>query len=185
MLLRSVIAIIKVMGLFQAESNAQWRFNPLQRTNRYLGLWAGSGYHFQNPAPNVGCYNPYSNHNSGLVTRGYIPQDSNMYFNAQPRIGQPTTVLNTVQQPFPPEPIGGSYESFEDDTDVREPEERFDVEEKDGFDLDEENELLDLNKEPVEKETWEAYEKEKAKLSNSDFELPQDALEFGDFTEKP
>ena len=42
---------------------------PVRRAGKYLGLGWGSGNHWQNPPVNPGYYNPYSHHNTHLVSR--------------------------------------------------------------------------------------------------------------------
>ena len=194
MLLRFIIAMLMVGCLSQVEANAQLRqMRPFQRANRALGLYSGSGYHYQNPGPRSDYYNPYTAHNSGLVSRGYIPPNLMMNQLPQPMIGN-SVVFPQNQQPLPPAPLGGSYESFDDDeendqeelksSDFEERknsdfEERksSDIEEKDGFDFDEENKTLEEQmKDDIgdDKAIWDDRQRE----PNNDFELPQDALDY-------
>ena len=192
MLLRSIIAMLMVACLFQVEAEAQ-RWRPLQQTHRALGLWSGSGYHHCAPGPHSGYYNPYTAHNSGLVTQGYIPPNTMMMNNSPQMMMGESVVTPQSIGPLPPAPLGGSYESFEDNEDVEEgtredlensvieekdifdAEEKdvFDAEEKDGFEYDEEKTLEDRLKD---------FEGEKAietrRGSNRDFELPEDSLDY-------
>lgn len=198
MLLRSVIAILMVVGLFQAESNAQRHLvragayslkrvaQPVQRLNRRLGLWSSAGYHHQTPGPNVGYYNPYNAHNSALVSQGYMPSNMGMGFHA-PMVTdsfpvQPSpshgSVLKVEDNSNPPSPIsGGSFESFDkEDNDIKDDSDSLDLDEKDGFDFDEESELLEEKAKDTEKVTWDEYEN--SKTSSHDIELPYDALNY-------
>lgn len=197
MLLRSIIAMLMVVCLFQVEAEAQ-RWRPLQQTHRYLGLWSGSGYHHCAPGPHGGYYNPYTAHNSGLVSQGYIPPNMMMNHSPQMMVGQSvgqSVVIPQNNGPFPPAPLGGSYESFDDDedTDVEEdtredlknfddeekdifdPEERdgFDPEEKDGFEYDKEKTLEDRLKDFDDEKVLE-----QRRDPNGAFELPEDSLDY-------
>lgn len=93
MLFRSLLAVFVAMILLPSQSEAQNR-RLLQNINRQLGLWQGNGRHWQTPGPAVGYYNPWSAHNSGLVTRGmaYQPRFQNR--------------IDYSQQFFPPVDIG-------------------------------------------------------------------------------
>ena len=179
MLLRSIIAILMVAGLFQVEANAQRRAGPVKKFNRALGLWSGSGYHHCSPGPQGGYYNPYTPHNSGLVSQGYFPPHLLM-MGQSPNIGT-SVITPPANQAFPPAPIGGSYESFDNEEDepqnIREdlntPESEAEV--KDGFDFDEDNDVFDENNDADPEKT---FLQELPRGSNVDFELPQDALDF-------
>ena len=180
MLLRSIIAILMVAGLFQVEANAQRRVRPLKKVNRALGLWTGSGYHYQNPGPQGGYYNPYTAHNSGLVTQGYVPPHL-MMMSQSPNIGT-SVVMPPNDQAFPPAPIGGSYESFDNEFQVESPSEGEDLstpnsepKEKDGFDFDEDNDVFDKGNDADDEKTMLH---DLPRNSNVDFELPQDSLDF-------
>ena len=56
--------------LIESESQAQiFRRTPGQELGRFLGLGYGNGYHCRTPGPQADYYNPYSAHNSYLVSR--------------------------------------------------------------------------------------------------------------------
>ena len=52
---------------------------PVHRVGRFLGNGYSAGYHHCNPGPDVGYYNPYSAHNSYLVSQSpeYLAQYGN------------------------------------------------------------------------------------------------------------
>lgn len=84
------LALVCVSSVFSSVSSAQHVFHqPVLRSFRLLGEGYGpSGYHFCNPGPNVDYYNPYSAHNSMLISR--MPEyqqhlQSNQMFGFQSR----------------------------------------------------------------------------------------------------
>ena len=190
-----------VAGLFQVEANAQRgkivhlranaqrQIRPVHKFNRALGLWAGSGYHYQNPGPQGGYYNPYTAHNSGLITQGYFPTHQVM-MSQSPNIGTSVVIPPPADEAFPPAPIGGSYESFDTGEDFENLEEAksqgvrenlntpdSEPEEKDGFDFDKENDVFD-KKMNIDADGEKTMLHDLPRESNVDFELPQDALDF-------
>ncbi len=52
-----------------AEAQSSRSFRPVQRLDRWLGVGNGPGYNWQNPGPDSSYYNPWSAHNSSLVSR--------------------------------------------------------------------------------------------------------------------
>ena len=66
-----VICAVLLTTVFSSTGSAQWRGNrqPGQLVFRWLGQGYGPGYHWQNPGPNSNYYNPYSDHNSRLISR--------------------------------------------------------------------------------------------------------------------
>lgn len=138
MLFRSLFAIMIAMIAFSSVSQAQYRDHSrrrplLQRTNRILGVWQGNGRHWRTPGHDSSYYNPWSAHNSALVSQGYEP---NTYQGqGQFYVPAPSTQFGTdpfyqpQQQPTPRvptptnAPLGGSYEPFgEKDVDEKVPE---------------------------------------------------------------
>ena len=126
MLLRSILAVVLFTFAFPAISNAQYRFERyqplLQRSNRILGAWHGHGRHWRTPGHDSSYYNPWSAHNSALVTQGY-PIDANV----GPQYYHPAPVQAFPNQPIAPQPpttpLGGSYSPFSDeDVDEKVPE---------------------------------------------------------------
>ena len=71
------VMAVAVVALMTTDSFAQIR--PAQKALRFLGQGYGNGYHKCSPGPNSDYYNPYSAHNSFLVSQS--PQ----YLNAQMR----------------------------------------------------------------------------------------------------
>jgi len=60
--------------LIESESQAQLFVGPrIQEINRFLGVGWGNGYHCRTPGPQTDYYNPYSAHNSYLVSRNQPP----------------------------------------------------------------------------------------------------------------
>ena len=58
--------------LIESESQAQlFSRTPGQEIGRFLGLGYGNGYHCRTPGPQADYYNPYSAHNSSLVSHGH------------------------------------------------------------------------------------------------------------------
>ena len=131
-MLRFLFAVILAAILFPTAAQAQ-RFhsfrngqNVVDRWNRGMGIWHGAGRHWQTPAHDSSYYNAWSAHNSGLVSRGYYPQNMNFqvhnpqYYQADP--------FYSPKPPKPPKkpaaaPLGGSYEKFDDeDVDEKVPE---------------------------------------------------------------
>ena len=85
-------------------------------------------------------------------------------------------------QAFPPAPIGGSYESFDNEFQAESPSEGEDLstpnsepKEKDGFDFDEDNDVFDKGNDADDEKTMLH---DLSPRSNVDFELPQDALDL-------
>lgn len=65
----SFVAIIG-SSLIESEAQAQrFRRPPGQEIGRFLGLGYGNGYHCRTPGPHTDYYNPYSAHNSYLISR--------------------------------------------------------------------------------------------------------------------
>lgn len=126
MLLRSIFAVVLFTVAFPAVSHAQYRYERyqplLQRTNRVLGAWHGNGRHWRTPGHDSSYYNPWSAHNSALISQGY-PVESNggaQYYH-------PAPVQAFPHQPITPQPpvapLGGSYSPFSDeDVDEKVPE---------------------------------------------------------------
>lgn len=56
-----------LLAIFVDTTDAQIRI--LQRSNRAFGHWTGPGYHKCNPGPNSSYYNPWTRHNSLLISR--------------------------------------------------------------------------------------------------------------------
>ena len=56
-----------LLAIFVDTTDAQIRV--LQRSNRAFGHWTGPGYHKCNPGPNSSYYNPWTRHNSFLISR--------------------------------------------------------------------------------------------------------------------
>jgi len=60
--------------LIESESQAQlFSRRAGQEIGRFLGLGYGNGYHCRTPGPQADYYNPYSAHNSYLVSRNQTP----------------------------------------------------------------------------------------------------------------
>ena len=69
-------SFVAIFGSFltESESQAQIRNRPIaQEVGRFLGLGWGNGYHCRTPGPQADYYNPYSAHNSYLVSRHQNP----------------------------------------------------------------------------------------------------------------
>ena len=132
MLLRLLFAVMVALTVFPSAAQAQRfhaignRQNVVQRWNRSNGFWHGAGRHYQTPGHDSSYYNAWSAHNSGLVSRGYYPQNMN-YHVQTPQYYQPDPFY-TPTPPKPPKkpaaaPLGGSYEKFDDeDVDEKVPE---------------------------------------------------------------
>ena len=76
-------SFVAIFGSFLIESESQAqifsRRPPGQELGRFLGLGWGNGYHCRTPGPQADYYNPYSAHNSHLVSRsGNVGRYSNM-----------------------------------------------------------------------------------------------------------
>lgn len=73
---------VAIFGCFLIESESQaqyFRRPPGQEVGRFLGLGYGNGYHCRTPGPQADYYNPYSAHNSYLVSRNQnVGRFSNM-----------------------------------------------------------------------------------------------------------
>ncbi len=72
-----VLSIVMVATLFSSLSSAQQTRRPL----RWLGQGISDGYHQCNPGPNSDYYNPYTAHNSMLIS-----QNPGMYGMPQRRV---------------------------------------------------------------------------------------------------
>ena len=62
--------LVVVVGAGVVEGQGQGTFRPFQRLDRWLGLGNGPGYNWQNPGPDSSYYNPWSAHNSSLISAG-------------------------------------------------------------------------------------------------------------------
>ncbi len=135
MLLRSFFAIIIAAVVFPAVSHAQYRYSNrqplLQRPARILGVWHGSGRHWQTPGHDPSCYNPWSAHNSALVSQGNEGQTHYGHGHYHAPTPIPNYGVDPLYHPTPtlrPQrpteaPLGGSYEPFGDkDVDEKVPE---------------------------------------------------------------
>ena len=80
-----ILSSAAVMTLAADDSVAQlgrtgkFHHQPVHRVGRFLGTGYSAGYHHCNPGPDVGYYNPYSAHNSYLVSQSpeYLAQYGN------------------------------------------------------------------------------------------------------------
>lgn len=117
MVFRSLLAVILVSVVLPSVSEAQHR-RPIQNFNRAMGIWHGHGRHICTPGHDSSYYNPWSAHNSGLVTRGY-PVQSQMHFQYYTPQQNVDPFYKPKPKVLPATPLGGSYEPFGDD-DVQE-----------------------------------------------------------------
>ncbi len=74
-----LLSAVLLTTVMTSVSSAQW--NGSRQTSlrplRFLGQGWGAGYHHCNPGPNVDYYNPYSAHNSALISQGGMMAGSN------------------------------------------------------------------------------------------------------------
>ena len=64
------LAVCMTLLIIPSDSaEAQRRFQPINRAGRWLGIGYSDGYHQRTPGPNTGYYNPYSAHNSYLLSK--------------------------------------------------------------------------------------------------------------------
>ena len=86
--LYTIATALLLTTVFSSTSDAQWRGfrQPGQNVVRWLGHGYSAGYHSQTPGPNSDYYNPYSVHNSLLISQqgGGYASDSYSYFGYQP-----------------------------------------------------------------------------------------------------
>lgn len=112
-LLSSVVIAVLAVTFFPATSSAQHR--PHHRHLRWLGQGFGDGYNRCNPGLNSDYYNPYSAHNTFLVSQS--PRFSALLWNPQQllengtiRQGVPFAIYAAPRQA--PAPIPASNPQF-------------------------------------------------------------------------
>ncbi len=94
MLIRSlsitIVAVLLSTTLLASDSSAQWRGARQigQRGLRVMGHGYSAGYHWKNPGHDSSYYNPYSAHNSNLVTQPWRNQ-GHLYEGFDPSYGIP------------------------------------------------------------------------------------------------
>lgn len=105
-----LVSAVLLTTAFSSESSAQWRRSGLQgqkRPLRVLGHGYSAGYHWRNPGPNSDYYNPYSAHNSLLMSNGSQQGEFGFFPNyGQPRYS-PTGEPNF--ETLPGNPIPGDF----------------------------------------------------------------------------
>ena len=104
--MRNIFVIFVAIACFALPevSSAQRARFDIDQPFRFLGNFQTHGYHWRNPGPCVGYYNPYSAQNSTLRTGG-IPQGAESYLS---RFHIVTTSEHTSSLPFDrPAAIGG------------------------------------------------------------------------------
>ncbi len=120
-----VFACILVTVGFADVTLAQRAKIRLNQDFRYLGGFQSAGYHWRNPGPCIGYYNPYSQHNSYLKSGG-IPQGAELYLrsglNHSPMtIHQPSAFeMGPAPGVGAPIPKGNSVPAFIDDSPEKE-----------------------------------------------------------------
>ena len=78
---RNLIAVVSTVAIvfaFADTSHAQRAPFKVNQAFRWMGHFQSTGYHWRNPGPCVGYYNPYSHHNSSLRIGGH-PQGASSY----------------------------------------------------------------------------------------------------------
>ena len=116
-----VAATLLVTSL-TSTSSAQWRGlrQPGQKVLRVLGAGYGPGYHWRTPGPNSDYYNPYSAHNSLLISEPGPSGDFGAYSNNHaPAAGTPfsshapTSRGTTHLGDLPGAPIDGTFQPLQ------------------------------------------------------------------------
>lgn len=187
----SIVAIIG-SSLIESESHAQYfRRPPGQELGRFLGLGYGNGYHCRTPGPQADYYNPYSAHNSYLVSRnqttgrysnmntgyaigglnGSIPHSE--YTATQPRGYSVFEDLpgQTVSPSF--EPVNQQKSQFQRDLEERDFEDELDLDETAGDDDDFSSRLRDEQDSAIDREQEDnsgAFESLKERFDSLDSE---------------
>jgi len=153
----SFVAIFSCV-LTESESQAQILRRPLgQELGRFLGLGYGNGYHCRTPGPQADYYNPYSAHNSYLVSRNEaVGRFSNMntgYAVGGSNRGIPHSVYTGTQsrdfsvfESLPGQTVTPSFEpvverksQFQQDLEERDFEDELDLEENESFESEEDD----------------------------------------------
>lgn len=109
-----LVSAVLLTTAFSSESSAQWRRSGLQgqkRPLRVLGHGYSGGYHWRNPGPNSDYYNPYSAHNSLLMSHQEAGGSQQGVFGYFPNYGgdrySPTGEPNF--ETLPGNPIPGEF----------------------------------------------------------------------------
>ena len=85
------VLIAAAITILPEISHAQRGRLTVNQAFRCLGGGVSAGYHWRTPGPNADYYNPYSDHNSMLVT-GAVPQGASCYMS---RMRQHTSVITS------------------------------------------------------------------------------------------
>lgn len=114
----SIFCLVMVVTVFSSVSSAQFRTGPL----RWLGDGFSDGYHRCNPGPNSDYYNPYSAHNSLLISQS--PNAINqlpphLRRNVQPGVpfsvyaAPPKANEGETFKSLPGEPVDSTFEPYD------------------------------------------------------------------------
>ena len=103
----SLLLVGTLVCCFGSESFAQGFGNrgPLRRAGKWLGGGWGNGNHWRNPSVNSGYYNPYTAHNSSLLT-GVHPDAARFSFgNSGWKVVEGVATDRGVFTPAPKNPV--------------------------------------------------------------------------------